>query len=308
MKTTLALLLLLLLPTLLPAQRIQGDFEHWDTTSFTRPWTDVDTPYVGVLPAGWSAASYYGVGRSSDAHTGSWSASIWNWYGEIAGVMVLGQRQVNDDGRGLIYGGVPVDEVPARLVGSYKFLPGETYSADDSAMVVIILKRFDAGQSKADTLSLVRASLGPAPNWTPFEIAIPAPRDGARPDSVAVGFFSSRAGICKEARCCNLLMDDLSFASAAGVPLRIEQGRLAGAVVSPNPLRSSSVISFDGAADGHYRVSLVDAAGREVRALEAVGSRVELERGDLADGAYLFLIRDAAGIPVASGRIVVGEQ
>jgi hypothetical protein len=76
-----------------------------------------------------------------------------------------------------------------------------------------------------------------------------------------------------------------------------------GVRVAPNPFRSSTLLSFHQPAGMAVRAVLYDLQGREVRSYEQVtGGRLEVERGDLAAGSYLFRIM---GVSEGAGRLVV---
>lgn len=292
MKMFCTVLALLAAPILLGAQQIRGDFEQWDS---------VNVNNVTEEPSGWKFETGFGAGRDSSAYSGKWAVQIWNWYNHVPGLMVLGD--VRPKG-GQIAGGMPIAGLPQKLVGRYKFVPGVIQQGEDSAFIRVRLKRYDAGNGRTDTLTAVDMKLGASDAWKPFEMMIPAPADGAMPDSVMIAFASSEHTYCKEAYCCHLTLDDVALVASSGVPYRMEGGKLVPAVVAPNPLRSVASISFDGASDGQYQIMVVDAAGSTVRSMDVVGNRVDLERGDLAAGGYLFIVRDANGATVASGRFV----
>jgi hypothetical protein len=294
-----ATVLLLIAPVVLAAQEIHGDFEQWHVSDFE---------IVREQPVGWKFAGPFGSGRSSDAHSGSASASIWNWYSEIAGIIALGESYPTD---GVFHGmfdvgaGVPVSGVPARLRGVYKYDRGDNGGRSDSAVVLILLKRYDPVNHTTDTLSLVTRRLGPASAWTSFDVEIPVPASGLLPDSIGLGFASSDGGMCRSGECDYLRIDDLSLETAAGVPFRMESGRIVPVAVTPNPVRSTAVISFDGRPDVRYAIDVVDESGHPALKLEAAGGRIELRRDQLGAGTYLFTVRDPDGGTVAQGRFVV---
>lgn len=296
MKMFCTMLVLLMAPILLGAQQIRGDFEQWNLS---------EAGQASLQPQGWQYENNSGAGRDSNAHSGAWAAELWNWYNEVPGRMILGNTPPQPTLDVIGGGGLPISGVPRKLVGSYKFVPGTLMFGEDSAIVVLMLKRYDPYLGKVDTLSYVRMKLGPADAWRTFEVPIPAPANGMMPDSVEIGFASSHSTVCADGYCCHLSLDDLTLETASGVPYLMDRGTLVPAAVAPNPLRSAAAISFDGAPDGHYRISIVDASGRSVRSIDAVGNRVTLDRGDLSPGAYLFIVHGADGATVASGRFVV---
>lgn len=296
MKMIRTALLLFLAPILLHAQEIQGGFEQWDS---------VDDGMVSVKPRGWSFEASFGAGRESSAHSGSWGARIWNWYNEVPGKMILGDKSPSGWGNVTAGGGLPISSVPQRLTGVYKFVPGELEFGEDSALVAVLLKRYNPELGLPDTLSYVQMKLGPSDTWRPFELTIPAPVSKVMPDSIEIGFASSRNTFCRDGYCCYLSLDDIALVSAAGVPYQMESGRLVTAVVTPNPMREAAVITFDGEPGRHYTVDVVDESGCRAMAIEAIGNRAALRRVDLPAGTYMFVVRDAVGVTVARGRFVV---
>jgi hypothetical protein len=76
---------------------------------------------------------------------------------------------------------------------------------------------------------------------------------------------------------------------------------------APNPFAGETTISFSLPRPAHYRLTLHDAGGREIRLIDeghASGTvRVTLHAGDLASGVYFY--RLATGDTILSHRAVL---
>jgi hypothetical protein len=84
-----------------------------------------------------------------------------------------------------------------------------------------------------------------------------------------------------------------------------EPGRPAfGVFVQPNPFRERTTVFFENADNEPMRVTLSDLTGRVVRVFDGVrGQEATFQRGDLAEGAYIFTVSGSRGS--VSGKVIV---
>src|ERR1700752_854405 len=110
-------------------------------------WTSVGgSPY----PTGWSA-SPFGVDSTQDATEGNKALLVWTWYNYSPGYVSNGSGMA---GFGDFSGaGTSYTQKPLSLTGMYKF---DTSNVDnlDSVLVVVYLKKYNAGTHQRDTVGL----------------------------------------------------------------------------------------------------------------------------------------------------------
>lgn len=89
------------------------------------------------------------------------------------------------------------------------------------------------------------------------------------------------------------------------VPLSVtELGQSARVSVFPNPMTDFMVFEFSGAAMSDLRVELYDVQGRMVSNTKVSGERLELKRGDLQAGLYIYRIFQG-NQSLGEGKLVV---
>lgn len=290
----LALVALALFPLCAAAQTMREGFEEWK---------DRDGAVAG--PVGWSGV-IFGLGREDSAYSGNYAASVWNWYGDVVGYIITGDEShaVNRFDRA----GIPIDFVPTRLTGYYKYELGDNRRTDDSAAVYVMLKRYDVEQERMDTIAYVTHLLPPSETWTPFTVELPLRIAGVQPDSVVIAFYSSnpkRSARCAGATCCYFSIDEISLTSTSGVSYNLHGGPVP-MQVSPNPVVNASArLTFEGEEGTSYGLKIYDVSGGLVLEREVIGSEVELSNLDLRSGSYYVSIADRNHAPVAGGRFVV---
>jgi hypothetical protein len=271
----------------------QEDFEKWDSVS------------NGQVPSGWCCGSF-GLGKVADAHTGRFAASVWNWYYYAEGYLMTGRD--NASPWSLDMGGVPISYKPARLTGYYRYVLGENGGSKDSAIVFVMLKRYNAGTQGVDTIGFARKLLGPTAAYIPFAVDIRDYAPGIDPDSVVIAFVSSDNGFCAGASigtCCYLGIDDIQLVTPSGVAYSAAP-LFESARVYPNPMRAEARVQWNAVPGREYHLSMYDAAGHPVRTIEGLaGGAAKLDRAGLPSGEYLFEIRDQANAVSARGRVVV---
>lgn len=224
-------LIMLLSGSVSMAQLADTDFEQvWITSN-------------GTVPAGWTAP-FLGAGVTTDAHSGTYALQVWNWYYSSHGWAANGTSEGMLETNSL--GGDPLDWKPQQLTGWYKYVPDDDQGAADSAVVRIILKRWNGQQ--ADTVAMGEEHLGPSDSYVPFTVDIHDMMPGVDPDTVRATFISSIQGFCDtfgDGLCLYLSVDDLALSGPSAVepwslsPARVwvaEDGLHAEAVPPGSPI------------------------------------------------------------------------
>src|SRR5688572_29488216 len=181
MKTLILSCCLLICAISAEAQFIpNSDFEFWTETA------------QDTLPQDW-ATSGFGAGRTRDAAHGEYAATIWNWYSYAKGRIGLGKKDMLE--YDLIHNGVPLPlqgKGTFTLSGEYKYVLGENGGqgeTDDSAVVFVMLKKFNYQTGQPDTAGFAIKKLGPTSSYQLFSIPIYVSRDSV--DSLSALFYSS---------------------------------------------------------------------------------------------------------------------
>jgi hypothetical protein len=293
MKWIIPVLASMMLASAAWAQVPDEGFERWDSIP------------GGEKPPGWSGGPF-GFGKAESPHRGDFAASVWNWYYYAKGYLRSGNVQNSLPGI-LDIGGVPISYKPVKLSGYYRYVLGENGGKNDSAVLRVMLRRYNAGAGRIDTIGYAAKRLGPAGAYTPFSLDIPDYAPGVDPDSVVIEFMSSDSGFCNvesNGNCCYLSVDDLYLVTASGVPHNavsfFESVR-----VQPNPMTVEASIRWDAAPGREYRLLVYDVAGRLVRTAAGLTGVATLDRAGLPPGEYLIEIRDVAGTVAARGRVTM---
>jgi len=272
--------MLLLAAATLSAQDLHGSFESWEERDARQQ------------PVGWTT-SPFGSSRSHEAQSGASAVKVWNWYSYASGVAVLGPAKsagLFDIGST----GVPLSVIPTALTGWYRYVPGENRGrgADDphdSAVVVVMLKRWSEARDRIDTLSYAELHLPPVDSYTRFTVTIPTPTSA--PDSLVVGFVSSIDGYCgpDSSNCCYLTIDDVALVTPSGTRVDV-RSLLSPAHVVPNPVTGTATITFDAPVGTEHDVLITNSAGEIVASGSCVAPNLSFAPGELPAGAYRFAI------------------
>lgn len=202
MKRTTVLISLFLLVKISFGQLLNGNMEIYNNQSY-------DT-----VPQSWSVSSPYATlpGRTSDAHSGNSAFVINTWYFYAQGFMVNGKLETYDHLSNWIKGGTPVSGKPVAVKGFYKYTEARTV---DSALVQVILKKWNTLKNKPDTLCYGYVALPPVNTYMPFEVSIHDYSLGVQPDSIVIRFASHDSknfGSPPKNYCRYLFIDDVSLA------------------------------------------------------------------------------------------------
>jgi hypothetical protein len=283
---------LLLLAISAEAQFIPNpDFELWTETA------------QDTLPKDW-ATSTFGAGRSSDASHGEYAVTIWNWYSYAKGRIGLGKKDMLE--YDLINNGVPLPlqgKGTFTLSGEYKYVLGEnggTGETDDSAVVFVMLKKYNYQTQQPDTAAFTIAKLGPASSYALFSIPLVVDRDSV--DSLSVLFYSSEKGFCNgnsDGNCLYLTIDNLNYSFVGGLNTKVHTHAEPNTPF-PNPF--THVSSF-GKALSDTRLILTNIVGREVFTKRFISGEEMLVGGNtLPIGTYFYKVIN--GDSIMTGKII----
>lgn len=276
------------------AQEINGGFEQWRMVL-----------NGNQMPVGWSAYSF-ACGKGELARSGASAVTIWNWYTHAQGVLMLGGPESQNLPSPFEQTGLPISFKPARLVGYYRYLVGElTSGPTDSAIVVVVLKKYNHTKRSADTVGLATHYLTAAGEYTPFTVDITDMAPGVTPDSIAICFISSTAARCADNTCCYLSIDDLELSAPSGVRYGLDR-LLQEARVYPNPTSGNLRIEWATELERPHLLRVYSIAGTLVGQIGGVrGVSTTFDGGGLPPGQYLFDLLGDGGAVAARGRFLI---
>ncbi len=273
----LLLLALVALPS--PAQFIlNGGFE--DSTITTN-----DT-----VPTNWSVDPTGGT-FTTDAHSGDVAMKIWNWYFYGRAWLVYGNAQTPWEADGL-----PISITPERLHGWYKYDYGLNAGAPDSAVCEVYVYSHQNFTGARDTIGRARYLLGPAADYTAFEVPIIYASPGIVADTIVVKFISSVDGFCanvSDGTCLYLTVDDIEVSTTTGLrqalapelPIRLY----------PSPSATGFSISVANTVNYPLDLKLFDLHGRQVYSQSISVTSTAAIAPALPEGIYLWKMTDANG-------------
>ena len=177
---------------------------------------------IDTIANQWSLDAF-GSGRIENfAATGNYSMAVWNWYSYVEGRCANGTINEPLDLLNLFSkAGTPLIHKAAFLEGFYQYDTSNTFSQNDSAIVQVILKKYNTSTNMADTVAFGEVHLPGTDltqNFTPFSVPIEDLMPGVDPDSIIVALTSSIGGNCDNTvsqNCLYFYVDDLSV----GLPL-----------------------------------------------------------------------------------------
>ncbi len=289
MKKYLALIILFFALGNIKGQTLpNSDFESWT-------YTASDT-----VPIGWASSSGFGENWTTDAHSGVYAVSLWNWYWYAQGLLVNGDQSGSWN---VVGGGTPISSKPLKLTGWYKYM--QVPLPTDSAVVEIILKKYNAISHTADTIGYGITFLGSSDNYQYFEAPITDWSPLVTPDSIIVRFKSSDHAFCDTASttgwCAYFNVDAVALVSPAGILIPSEN--IFGSSVSPNPVDDITTITTGGNIQ-HGTLIVIDVAGKLIsKVTEIAGSSFQIDAGSLHSGVYFYSFEDGEKI-VARGRLM----
>ena len=276
-----------------------SSFEDW-TPSGSPP------PFDWEEPTGWksnNASTEFtqaGVRRSQTSHSGQYGVLIMtiNAFGEdVPGMMANGNPKLDFStySLDLMTGGTPVTGRPSGLAGFYRF---SSSSPGDSALAVVILKRYNELTSTNEVIGGGSYSLGPTDAYRSFEVPI-VYQSEAIPDSVVVAFYSTSP--ISPVAGGQLNVDDIDLLFGSGVEGLMES--IVTPRLSPSPVSDHVRITLPDNVSPSATIIFHDLLGRTVLAQEVRGIEVEVDI-DFPEGLYLYRITGEKGEEF-TGRMVV---
>ena len=147
-----------------------------------------------------------------------------------------------------------------------------------------------------DTIGRARYLLGPAAQYTAFEVPIEYASPGIQADSIVVKFTSSIAGFCANASngtCLYLTVDDIEVSTVTGLHEILAPEPSFS--LYPSPSSSGFSISTPAAATYPLDLKLFELNGRQVYRLTIPFKSEAIIDPALPQGIYLWKMTDASG-------------
>jgi hypothetical protein len=241
------------------------------------------------------------VSKSSTAQSGPYSAQIRtiNVFGNnTAGILTNGNATLDYAGYSVFTktAGTPYTAKPTSLDGYYKYT---VTTSPDTAMVICLLKKWNASTSQADTIGIGTLKLLPAASFQAFSCTVNYP-SSATPDSIAIFIYSSIPASAQNGSI--LLVDNLSLAGVTGIEQPVES--MPEVNVYPSPVSAGGMVRFNVDPAKPFGVCIFDAQGQLVMEKSAVVSAREFML-DLPAGLYTYRLTDEGHKLIGSGRLVV---
>jgi hypothetical protein len=196
-----------------------------------------------TMPDNWVSSSPFGIGAKEISNSGTYSLAVWNWYYYGKGIAFNGAPGF-DPARA----GTPFSQKASKLTGFYSYKKGATPDTDDSARIVVMMKKYNSSTSYHDTIAYgeIRVPLtSPDGTFYPFEVNITDLAPGIDPDSVVIYLQSSLEGMCdnsSDGECLYLYVDDLALETVNGI-FSAEKW-MSTMQISPNPAYSDIYIKW----------------------------------------------------------------
>jgi hypothetical protein len=287
---TLAAALLCLQVTMTAQTITNSDFENW-TPSGKEP------PFDWSEPTGWTSSNSMtewtsaGVRKVTSAYHGSAAVAIASvmisegWYSMICNGTPEKVFDFSAPRLNIITGGEPISIKPSKLTGYYKFT---SQTAGDSAYAIIILKKWNSLAGHTDTIGWGAKTLGPAANYTKFEVMVNY-EFTTQPDSVVIAFYSTDpAKPAKPAQFTQrgeLTIDFISLDDAAGV--KPEQTAVSYSI-SPNPAQDKVTIKSKNQEE--INAVLYTSDGKSLGNYRGIGSLTIISSAAVKPGIYFLKI------------------
>lgn len=197
------------------------------------------------FPVGWSP-NQNGTSVSTISHSGNYSMAVWNWYYYSPGYAQNGAEHWIPEA---YKGGTPYTGKAIKLNGFYHYDTTGTDSDHDSAVIAVLLKKFNTGTQQVDTVGygMIRLPHHAPGDYTfaPFELTINDVQPGIHPDSIVVFVRSSENGFCSvsgSGNCLYFYVDQLSLETIMGTTDL--QGNYIDMELFPNPTNKQFTLRF----------------------------------------------------------------
>ncbi len=280
------------------SQLPNNGFENWASDSWSNHF-----------PLGWTTSGY-GADSTSDASGGNKALMVWTWYTYAIGYAYNGQSAGSFD---FHKAGTPFTQKANALTGMYKFDTANVESKD-SAAVMVILKKYNSGLSKVDTVGFALVKLPPVNSYTPFTIPITDMMPGIDPDSVVVvvssqkRLFDSGVGSAQNtclspfSDCAYLYIDDLSLSTPLGL---IDISEYFKSSISPNPSNEKIHFNYSSPQSSKFEYLTVFDSYGSVCYSEKILPGYSLNITNFANGLYHYHIKPENSASISKGKFVV---
>jgi hypothetical protein len=282
-------------------QPANADFENWETLN-----GPISNTYQE--PNSWNSSNectaivnQFSVTKSSDMHSGSFSARLetksTSFQGVIAnGVVTTAQMVCLAQGGGQQGGSTYTDQIPDSVVGWYKYAP----TAADSGYAQIMF----LANNNTDTLSFTRLNFHAAASWTRFSAAI-TPYTGAQATEKLSLFFNSSWGDGSQGQAIVgsvLFIDDVEFIFPFDIGVGDELGSQQWSVY-PNPVEDILRVKVVGGTDA--KIELFDVTGKRVKTAPLNEDEQTVDLSSLVAGVYLYQITSVDNAILRTGKLLV---
>jgi hypothetical protein len=240
------------------------------------------------MPQNWNWSDF-GAELTTDAASGNNAALIWNWY-----YYGKGYIQNGDPASSLSHGD-PIDFRPSAMTGSYKYILGDVFSTNDSAVAFVYLTKFNLLNNTRDTIGRGIKKFPPLSEYESFQVDI-VYENNELPDSVFVRFESSQNGFCSnssDGNCLYFYVDDVTLTNeTAGISNSIE---LFTASVFPNPGSDHIVLSNPGSQPMIAELVAADSRSIAFYSVDSNSSNV-IDCSGFPSGVYFFRMDDGRSV------------
>jgi len=273
---------------------INPDFEQTDTINSFAYISDWEGDGFGGAP-------------STLSQSGNYSMMIWNWYWYGRAYAYNGNNP--SLGFGSAYkGGTPYTQKAIKLHGYYRYDTSYTQTEDDSAVVAVLLKKYNTTLQKVDTIgygSIHLPSYSPGDNsFAAFEVNIQDWQPGIQPDSIVVYMQSSISGFCAmstNGECLYFNVDNLSLETPLGIT--DVKGNKIKPQIYPNPSDGNFTVEFPQGEMESIKIISID--GKLIHETSVNGIRkFDLSLTHISTGIYVAEIKTVDG-RVMTERFVI---
>ncbi len=286
MKKIILLISLLIIQVQYANGQLQnGDFED----------VVVDTDIIGqnyLRPLNWN---FYngstGTEITNDSYSGEYAVKLWSWY--------FGQENMK-----FYYGeefmqGVEFEERPNKLVGYYKYENVNIENGiEDSAVVEIVLTKYDEFSNNRDTISYTTKNLESTNNYREFEVELNYQSQNI-PDTLNINFKSSLFEYVNVPQESNFLyLDNLKFTSITNV-INQEKEMVK---IFPNPTKNKLSMTSQFEVKG---LKIYSMDGKLLKNWESIkNGRIQIDLKEFESGVYLIELYNSENKKVVRKKIV----
>ena len=242
-----------------------------------------DTVYTAsngsLQPIDWFVMGNNGGEATTDSHTGPYAVRIYNFNGNVAGILIYGEDNPSQTP------GLPILINPLSVKGFYKYELGANDDDNDSARALVRLTRFDQLNGNTDTVGSGSMFFSPAAEYTAFTIPISYGADTLPADTLAIRFESSLGCNCTDSSgtCCFFYVDELSLELPSGL-VSLMPGETVELVYNSQ----ANQLSLSTLATQPWSVRLVDVTGRDVIFRERINANAVSLEAKLPTGVYMY--------------------